>query len=71
MSKYEITIDPTLCSGYGACVDAALFADAAKRGPMRGLVADTQHFVHVLVRHLVLEHLFEHAPAVLDEQVAR
>ena len=23
MSKYEITIDPTLCSGYGACVDAA------------------------------------------------
>ena len=23
MSKYEITIDPSLCSGYGACVDAA------------------------------------------------
>ena len=23
MSKYEITIDPSLCSGFGACVDAA------------------------------------------------
>ncbi len=23
MSKYEITIDQSLCSGYGACVDAA------------------------------------------------
>lgn len=23
MSTYRITIDPTLCSGFGACVDAA------------------------------------------------
>ena len=23
MSRYQITIDPSLCSGYGACVDAA------------------------------------------------
>lgn len=23
MSTYQITIDPTLCSGFGACVDAA------------------------------------------------
>lgn len=23
MSTYQITIDPSLCSGFGACVDAA------------------------------------------------
>ena len=23
MSKFQITIDPSLCSGYGACVDAS------------------------------------------------
>jgi ferredoxin len=32
MSKYEITIDPSLCSGYGACVDAARELFRLERG---------------------------------------
>ena len=44
MSKYEITIDPSLCSGYGACVDAArdLFS-LEKDGIARAIVTHTDN----------------------------
>ena len=35
MSTYEITIDPSLCSGYGACVDAARTSSVSTRAASR------------------------------------
>ncbi len=37
---------------------------------MHGIVRLTQDFVDVLVRHLVLEHLHQHAPTVIEQQTA-
>src|SRR5207247_7701064 len=43
-------------------------ARAPERLAVRRLAARTQHLVRVLVRHLVLEHLDDHAPRVAEDQ---
>ena len=55
----------------GTPVDPALFAHAAKRLAVRGLVRHAQHFVDVLVRHLVLEHAHHLGPWPLEHHRSR
>jgi hypothetical protein len=54
----------------GGGVDGVLAADARERGAVRGLIVDKQHLVDVLVRKLVLEHLADDAPRLLEDELA-
>ena len=60
-------------AGYAGCarIDAALFTHPTKHRAVHGVVRLAQDLVDVLVRHLVLEHLHQHSPTVIEQQAAR
>jgi len=53
-----------------ARVDPALLAHPAKRVAVRGLVANLEHFVDELMRHLVLEHREHVGPRLAEHETA-
>jgi hypothetical protein len=52
-------------------VDAEPFAHCAEAGAVRGLPALAEHLAHVLMRHLVLEHLDDDAPRLGEDERTR
>jgi hypothetical protein len=49
-------------------VDAEAGAHVAEGGAVWCLVSLSKHLVDVLVRHLVLEHLDDHTPSLLEDE---